>query len=142
GGLVEFIAAGYANNPLCCLPQSRRSRVLAGGIRSVVVGKVFEQRSDPLLEQETALGRQCALVTVKLCPHQSRKGHVVKQFGERPLLQELFGLLDRLFGIVRQQTLVKGLIGCKHGLIAEHYTEKFELRHMTTENDEAHGQWR
>jgi hypothetical protein len=116
--------------------------VLGCGIRGLIVGKVLEHRSDPLLEQQTALGRQCALVTVNLCPYQGRERNVVKQFGERPLFQELFGLLDCLLRVIRQQTLVKGLIGCKNGIVAEHYIEKFELRHMTTENEEAHGQWR
>ena len=99
GSFVELIAAGYANNP-CRLPEYRWIRVLGGGIRGLIVGKVLEHRSDPLLEQQTALGRECALVTVNLCPYQGRERNVVKQFGERPLLQELFGLIDCLLRVI------------------------------------------
>ena len=106
-------------------------------LSSCLVRKVFEYRSDTLLDHQPALRKQCAVVTVNLRPYQRRDRDLVKKLSKRPLSRKFLGLLGRLLGVVRQQALVKGLIGLQNELVAEHHIEEFELWNVTTQNDEA-----
>src|SRR5215469_14573953 len=61
---------------------------------------------------------------------------VSKKFGDRPFPDKLAGLFCRLLGIVGQKSLVEAVAGREYRVAAEHHVEKFELRHVASENHE------
>jgi len=50
---------------------------------------------------------------------------------------DLFGLLRRFLGIVRQNALVKCLYRCQHRFAAEQHIEELERRHVAAEDHQA-----
>src|SRR5437764_34236 len=78
----------------------------------------------------------------RLRHRQRRDPDLVEEPLKRMLAGIDFGLFGRLLGIPGQQPLIKPRLRRQDGLVAEQHVEKPEMRHITAEHDETHGQRR
>ena len=81
-----------------------------------------------------------ATIDVQLSQCQPTHRHLVVVGRQGFLFEKVFGLTCRLVRIVCKHSLIKILLQCQGGLVAQHDVKEFQSLDMSAQNDQAEGQ--
>ena len=118
-----------------CRRRHIRDRIILGGEVADKFGNRIANPGHAGLIQRAALG-------VDLGQLQTFQRHLVKIGRQRFFFQEFFGLSRRLGRIAGQHPLIEHLRRRERGPVTENHIEEFKALDMSSEHDEADGQWR